>query len=159
MRHLESSRVLEKWGKHSSTSRIYPQAFFVLYVFCVIYNRTEHSRDFFICELCCLVAIEPGVPLTEVQNFHTSTNKYTVEWISFAKFLLLLFGECKRVITEICPVNYTAWQPPAAKGQGGAFLSLNRRHHRQKNMVFILSNRISGDKQRTLTNLFACLLN
>ena len=95
--------------------------------------------------------------LAELEYFHASRNKYKVEWI-LAKLLLLLFGECKRVITEICPANYTVWQPPAAKGQGGAFLSINRRQLRQKQMLFILSNRISGDRQRTLTKLLACLL-
>ena len=44
--------------------------------------------------------------MTELQCFHASRSKHKVELI-FAKPLLLLFGECKRVITEICPANYT----------------------------------------------------
>ena len=143
--------------KHSSTARVYPYTSFLLYVFCVIYNRTEHSRGLFICELCGHWAGRRNPWLNSKTFTHPQTNT-TSNGFSL-NFLLFLFGECKRVITEICPVNYTAWQPPAAKGQGGAFLSLNRRHHRQKKMVFILSNCISGDKQRTLTNVFACLLN
>ena len=53
--------------------------------------------------------------MAELQCFHAPTSKYKVEWI-FAKTLLLLFGECKRVITEKCPANYTLWQPKAAQG-------------------------------------------
>ena len=34
---------------HSTVSRIFPFIYFVLYAFCVLYNRTEpHSRAFFI---------------------------------------------------------------------------------------------------------------
>lgn len=69
-------------------------------------------------------ALNQVCSMTELQCFHASTSKYRVEWI-FAKPLLLLFGECKRIITEICRPNYTLWQLKAAEGSRWCLLIAN----------------------------------
>ena len=49
VKHLGSGRALKKWGKNTLLRLVFsPTLLLCSTASCMLYNRTEHSRDFFI---------------------------------------------------------------------------------------------------------------